>query len=302
MKKVTMKRMYLFGISLSLVLSLFAQKPIEVKEITCKFSHGEYPGVSLVIPEAKYDDIAKEWTKRLEKGTKSALTIDKGEYSIFGAQIQEISENPVNVYSILHSQDSAVLLEVSIELKPKEFLSKAYSEQEYAHVHDYLFQFGKEEYTNVANGQLNEEENKLKALEKELSSLQNAKSKLEKDIVEENNNILNYEDQIELLRSDASNLNEQIGQERKTLLGLKDEEAQKVKEKQIKDLEKDKDKMLKDVENYQKKIVDSKSNINTAEMDIETNINEQQAKTGEIQVQKRVLEGATIKLNTIMSY
>jgi hypothetical protein len=302
MKTEFIKRMGFLGLGLFTALTAFSQKPIVVEEIQCNFSHGDYPGLSLIIPEAKYDDVAKEWTKRLEKGTKSGLTVENGEYSIFGAQIADISENPINVYSILRAQDSAVQMDVAIELKPKEYLSRSQSEREFALVKDYLYQFGKEEYTQVANNQLKEEEKKLKSLEKELESMQNDKTKLEKDIVEENNDIVSHEDKIEMMKTDASNLNDQIGQERKTLLGLKDEEAKKLKEDQIKDLEKEKKKVLKEVENFQKKIVDCKSNINTAELDIESNLNAQLTKTGEIDAQALIVQSAINKLNTIMSY
>ena len=305
MKPHAIPRMTLLGISICLIFPLSplsAQKPLELEDIQCKFSHGDHPGLSLTIPETQYDDIAKAWTKKMEKGTKSDIAIENGEYSIFGAQLPEISENPVNVYSILRAKDSAIVLDVSIELKPKEFAAKSQSEKEYALFRDYLYQFGKEEYTSVADNQQKEEEKKLKMLEKELTSLNNAKTRLEKDIVSENANILEFEDKIALLKTDASNLNDQIGQEKTLLIGLKDEEAKKAKEEQIKDLEKDKKSILKDIENFQKRIVDSKSAIHKAELDIESNVNEQLAKTGEIDAQKVVVQAASTKLNTIMGY
>lgn len=302
MKKESIKRMYLFGIAVFFAVPLFAQQPIEVVEAECKFKHGNHPGLSLTIPEVKYDVIAKSWTKRLEKRTKSKIIVENGEYSIFGALMPEITENPLNVYSVLRSQDSAVVLEVSFELKPKEFLSKAQSEKEYALIKDHLYQYGKEEYTSVAEEQLKEEEKILKTMEKELNSLQDEKSKSEKNIVEENNKILNSTDQIDLLKKDASFLNDKLGEEKAALLKLDDEEMKKTKESQIKDLEKNKKKVLKNIEDLQKKNVDSNSAIHTAEMDIETNINNQLAKTDEIERQKLVVEKATNKLNTIMSY
>lgn len=302
MKKESVQRMFFAGIVLFLAFPLFAQKPIEVTEIQCKFSHGEYPGFSLTIPETNYEAIAKSWTKSLEKRTKSSIIVENGEYSIFGALMPEITEDPLNVYSILRSQDSAVVIDVSFELKPKEFLSRAQSEKEFALISDHLYQFGKEEYIKVAEDQLKDEEKILKTQEKELNSLQDEKSKLEKSIVEENNDILNNTDKIDLLTRDASFLNEKIGEEKAELLKLDDEEMQKTKESQIKELEKNKKKVLKDIEDLQKKNVDSKSDITTAEMDIETNVNNQLAKTDEIERQKLVVEKATIKLNTIMNY
>jgi chromosome segregation ATPase len=302
MKNEFIKRMFILGIITLFTIPLFAQKPIGFEEMQCVFSHGEYPGFKLTIPEADYDVITKSWIKELEKGTKSKIAIEGSEYSIFGAQISEISENSLNIYSIIRSQDSTIVLETSIEEKPKEFISKARSEKEFDKVKDYLYQFGKKEYTAIADNQLKEQERKLKNLEKEMSSLENTKSRLEKDIVEEQNDILSNNDKIELLKNDASNINSQIGDEKEILLGLKDDEAKKEKEAQIKDLEKDKKKVLNEIESLQKKIVDCNSNIQTDELDIESNINAQKLKQAEVEKQKIVVEKATTKLNTIMSY
>ncbi len=283
-------------------MPLFAQKPIGFEEMQCVFSHGEHPGYRLTIPEADYDVITKSWIKRLEKGTKSKIVIEGSEYSIFGARISEISENPLNIYSAIRAQDSTIILETSIEVKPKEFISKANSEEEFNKVKDYLYQFGKDEYTEIADNQLKEQERKLNTLEKDLSSLENTKSRLEKDIVEEQNEILGCNDKIELLKSDASTLNNQIGDENEILLGLKDDEAKKTKEAHIKDLEKNKKKVINEIESLQKKIIDCKSDIHTAELDIESNINSQKVKQSEIGQQNIVVERATAKLNTIKSY
>jgi len=195
-----------------------------------------------------------------------------------------------------------VVFDVAFEMKPKEFLSREQSEKEYALVMDFLKQFGKDEYTIVATDQLKQEEKKLSTLEKELSSLQNAKAKYEKTIVSNQNDILKYNDEIDLLKQDATQLNELIGKEKQTLLTLEAGETRDAKENQIKGLEKDKKRVMKEIESLQKKIVDSNSDIHIAELDIESNVNEQLAKTGEVDQQKLVVGKSTTKLNTIMTY
>ena len=302
MKNEFIKKMFLVGIVSCFAISLYAQKPIVVEETQCKFKHGEHPGFRLIIPETSYDAVAKTWTKKVEKRTKSKVVIEDGEYSIFGAVLIEISETPVNVYSVIRSQDSVVVFDFAFEMKPKEFLSREQSEKEYALVMDFLKQFGKDEYTIVATDQLKQEEKKLSTLEKELSSLQNAKAKYEKTIVSNQNDILKYNDEIDLLKQDATQLNELIGKEKQTLLTLEAGETRDAKENQIKGLEKDKKRVMKEIESLQKKIVDSNSDIHIAELDIESNVNEQLAKTGEVDQQKLVVGKSTTKLNTIMTY
>jgi hypothetical protein len=294
---------FLAGIAiLFLAMNLSGQKPIIVADKQIKFSHGEYPGFELTIPEVAFEDVSKSWIKKIEKGTKSKVTTNNGEFTIFGAQIDEIYPDPINIYSSLSSRDSLVLLNVTIELKPKEFVSRSQSIKEFNKAKTYLFEFGKEHYAEVAKEQLKTEEKKLKDLEKDLGSLQNNKAKLEESIVGEEKQIQENNDEIPILKEKAQNLNTQIGSENSVLVSLKDEEAIKEKEKYIKDLEKEKEKSLKEVENLQKKIVASNDAINRAKLEIETNLRDQSAKQAEIDLQKQVVNKADNKLNTILNY
>jgi hypothetical protein len=302
MKNKYLIKLGFLGLAAFVSVSLSAQKPIELTDIQCVFSHGTHPGYSLVIPEAKNEDVSKSWTKKLERKTKSKSVIENGEYSIFGALIEEISLNPINVYSIIRSIDSATVLEVSFELKPKEFLSKDLSEKEYAKVKNYLYRFGKEEYVEVAKNQLKNEEKILKTMKRETSSIRNKKEKLEKNIVEEQNKIYANNNEIDLLKVDASYKNNQIASEREVLLGISDAEAEKAKETQIKTLEKEKKKILKEIESLQKKSLECESNIHTAELDIEVNITSQKKKISEVNEQILKVDKSAAKLTAIMNY
>lgn len=287
---------------LFLTMNLAGQQPIILTDKQINFKHGEYPGFELTIPEVAYEDISKAWIKKIEKGTKSEITIDAGEFTIFGAQIDEIYSDPINIYSILSSRDYAVLLEVTVELKPKEFVSRSQSEEEFTKVKTYLFEFGKEHYATLAKEELKTEEKKLKDLEKDLESLQNDKTKMEKLIVEEKTQINESNDKITGLRQDAQNMNNQIGLEKSILINLEDEEAKKEKETQIKNIEKEKEKALKEVENLQKKIVDSNATIDRTNLEIETNLRDQSVKVAEIDIQRQAVNKAENKLNTILNY
>ena len=75
---------------LFLTMNLAGQKPIILTDKQINFKHGEYPGLELNIPEVAYEDVSKAWIKKIEKGTKSKVTVEEGECTIFGAQIDEI--------------------------------------------------------------------------------------------------------------------------------------------------------------------------------------------------------------------
>ena len=303
MKRNSILRSVITAILCILLIPLLdGQKPVIVNSESVTFSNGQYDGFTLVIPEVSYDEAAKAWIKVLEKGSKSKVVIENGEYSIQEAQISDIREQPLSVFSILSMKDSSILVKVAFEIDSNVFISRGQSEKEFAQATQFLFEFGKEQYTNLAEKELKAEEKTQNSLEKDLRSLQNAKTRLKKTIVDEEVNILGYNDKITLLKQDAQNLNNKIGVEKNTLMNLSDEEAIKAKESDIKDLEKSKDKVLKEIENLQKDIVESNAKIDRSKLDIESNIRDQSAKMAEIDKQKVNVSKAKNKLDAILNF
>lgn len=283
-------------------LGLYAQKPILLVEEEIEFRHGSHIGPSLTIPEVGYNTVEKDWTKLLEKGTKSKVQTEEGEHTIFGAQLDNISEEPINIYSVMTSADTSIILKVTFELKPKEYLSKETSPSEYTQAKLLLFNFGKGLYVDLAKEDFKAQERELRKLERELESLYNEKNKLERAIVNDEADIAEYTDKIAMLRQDAENLNNQLIRENELLLELEDNEQRVDKEKEIEKIEKEKEKALKTAESLEKKILLRQSSIERAKLDIETNIKEQASKIDAIEVQKPITNEAERKLNTIESY
>lgn len=287
---------------LLITLSLQAQQPITIVEKQIKFSHGEYPGLSMEIPEVSYDEVTKELTKRIEKGTKSKVQVHKGEYSIFGAQMDAISLDPINLYTSIHSADSSVTIDIIYEIKPKEYLSNSTFVVEYEKAKANLFEFGKDLYSDHAKGLLKDEQKTLQKLEQELESLRSNKEKLEKSILSENSSINECNNQILLLNQEAQSYNAMIAKERSGLLNMEESEAKSAKEDEIKDLEKKKKKAQNASENNQKKVLSSQTNIDHANLDIQTNTHEQSTKMADIEKQKAITLAAEQKYNTILEY
>jgi hypothetical protein len=304
-KLYTMKLLRTLTVTLPVLLvasGLLGQKPVVLIEKQVKFSHGEYTGLSLTIPEVKYNDVSKAWTKILEKGTKSKIQIENGELTIFGAKLSEVYPEPINLYCILSTIDSAVILEATYELKPKLYLSKDLTPAEYSKARDMMFNFGKDLYISLAEEELKREEKALKKAESDLNSLQNSKEKLEKSIVSDNTDIEQLTNKIALLRQDASNYNDQLVKEREALPEIVGEEAKASKEKEIANLEKSKEKALRDIEDSEKKILLRKSDIERSKLDIESNLQNQQLKLADVDRQKQITLHAENKLKTIMGY
>jgi hypothetical protein len=292
-----------FGILTVLSASVlaFGQKPVKVEETRIKFTHGEYPGIVLTIPEVDYSTIDKDWRSNLEQGTKSDVVIENGELSIFGAKISDISESPLNVYSRIKTVDSAVILETVFMLKPNEFISSDQFAKEFSQAKNYLFVFGRSQYTSVAKEQLKGEEKTLKILEQKLETLYSEKTRLEKSIVDSKNKISQNQDEIGILKNDLINLNDQLTAEKAALSLLKNEEAIKQKESEIKTIEKNKKKSMDNITDDEKSIVDNTSAIDAANLNITTNLGEQENVKYQINGQKLVVQAAETKLKNIVN-
>ena len=159
-----------------------AQKPIYVSEDSLKIGNSLLPGLSVTIPEAGYEKTLKEWLKDLQGGTKSKVITENNEMSIFGAKIRSVSPNPINVYSKLVELDSMLQLFASFELKKDQYIERSADEAVFNQAKDYLKNFSKSQYIAIVKDQADAEEKKLRELQKELSSLENEKSRMQKSI------------------------------------------------------------------------------------------------------------------------
>ena len=282
-------------------LGIKAQQPIIVVEDTLEIGKFRMPGLSVTIPETDYDKAVKTWIKDLESGTKSKVMTERDEMSIFGARLKKISPNPVNIYSKIVKLDSMLKLYVSIETKKDEYIEKA-NNAEFIKVHDYIKEFAKNQYTDVAKAQADAEEKKLKDLQKELSSLENEKSKMLKTIQTDNASILSEKDNITRQNLELNSVDVSLKEQSSMLAGMEDGPAQKEKASQVKELEKRKKKALNEIDSSEKKIKKSNEAIEKANKAIPENELMQQNLRDQIILQEGVYQKYANKLNTIKSY
>ena len=131
-------------------LGINAQKPITISDDTLQIGKSVLPGMSVTIPEVDYDKALKTWIRDLQTGTKSKVVTENGEMSIFGAKIKAISSNQINVYSKLIKLDSMLQLFASFETKKDQYIERSSGEPEYAKAQDFLKEFAKNQYIEVA--------------------------------------------------------------------------------------------------------------------------------------------------------
>ena len=283
-------------------LGINAQKPIIVSEDTLQIGKSLVPGLSVTIPEVDFEKALKTWTRDLQTGTKSKVVTENGEMSIFGAKIKAISPNQINVYSKLIKLDSMLQLIASFETKKDQYIERSSGEPEFAKAQDYLKEFAKSQYIDVAKEQADAEEKKLRDLQKELSSLENEKSKMQKGIQTDNSTIASEKENITIQNNELNTVSAALIEQNSQLTAMEEGPAKKEKAEQIKELEKRKKKAQNSIESSEKKINRSDSDINQATGDIPRNERMQEKVREQIFQQEAVYQRFADKLKKIKSY
>lgn len=265
-----------------------AQSPVVVSDDTISIGNSSMPGFSVIIPEVEYNETLRSWKKLLESGTKSKAVQDNEAITIFGARVKSISPNPVNMYSRMINVDSAVNLQVAIELSKDQYTGNAERED----ARNYLFDFAKDQYLSLANQQLKDEEKKLRDLEKDLNSLEKGKSKMEESISKNNSLISTERERLIVLNNELNLLSPGMGT---TDPVTEDSEAFKEREKQIKQKTKEIRSSEKKISNAEKEIRDAKNSI-PKNMDLQINAR------GLVDQQEAVVRSYEQKVDKIKSY
>jgi hypothetical protein len=275
---------------------------IEVSDVKLKVGSSEMPGLSVTIPEVDYEKTLKDWTKMLESGTRSNVVQENNEMSIFGANIKDISDDPVNVYSVLTNADSVLTLQAAFELKKDEFIERTVNDENYANARKVVFDFAKNQYIDLASEQLKEEEKKLRSLESELSSLERDQVRMEKSTRSNKQLIAEEREKIELLNNELVSLSTEIlGQSNKQGSMASGEVAEQSSD-YIKDLEKQKKKVSKDLETSERKISKAEKEIEDNQRETPQNTNLQESAREEVSRQEAIVQGYTEKLNAIKDF
>jgi len=286
---------FLIGIS-----EVNAQKAITLAEDSVKFGNRYFPGFWLTIPEVKQETVKAAWIKAIEKGTKSKVTTDKNEISIFGAIIADITKSSVNIISKTVDQDSLTMLFVSVETSRDNFVGS--SSGEYAKLSKYLNKFAKYQYVISAKNQLSAEDGTLGNLEKELKTTRKSKEKFEKSIQSSKVRITEQNDNKAAKNKELEILEIRINNSSTLLSTLVDEDAKKAKKSELKDLQKKKKSLLKDINSADNAISKANTSIEDEQAEIKSNMVKQRELGDKISQQKLVVAKYKQKLKTIEDY
>lgn len=279
-----------------------AQKPILLAEDSVVHGTGRYPGLTVTIPEVGYDRTVKNWIRELQSGTRSRMVTERGDMSIFGANIRDISANPMNIYSKVVSQDTAVQLQVIFELKKDQYISKANGDAELLAAREYLREFAKNQYIDLIRDEVAYEEKQLRDLNFELNSLMNAKMRMERSIQSNRTLITEMKDNIALKNEELARVSSELITENSQLTSMDEGSAKEKKKSKIKELERHKKRILNEIESSENRIKRAETDISEAERNIpQNNVNQRDLRT-KIAKQEEVVKKFQNKLNTVKAY
>jgi hypothetical protein len=294
--KKTLIAVLLIIISFSMIN---AQIPIAVSEDSIKIGKNLLPGFSVNIPECDYNKVLDIWKRELQSGTKSKVVTENNEMTIFGANLKNLTPNPVNVYSSLVRLDSMLMLYVSLEKKKDEYIERSSSVAEFIKVKDYLKQFAKDRYTEVAKGQADAEDKKLYNLQRELSSLENEKSRMLKSIFSDSTEIIAEQNNIVVQNEELRKVEEALKEQNTLLEKTVDGAARKDISEQIKELEKRKKKAISSVGSSENKISKAKNSMEKTRNEIPVNEQKQIIKIEQVSRQEAISMSYAAKLKKI---
>jgi chromosome segregation ATPase len=279
-----------------------AQQPLIISEDSLKIGNSSLPALTINIPEAGYEKTLKAWTRELQSGTKSKVVTENGEMSIFGAKIKDISQNPLNIYSKLTAVDSALQLTASFELKKDQYIERGSNEADFNKASIFLKEFARSQYIDVAKDQADKEEKILRDLQKELSSLENEKSRLQRSIQSNYSTISDAKENITIQNNELTTVNTTLVEQNNQLSTMEPGPAQKEKTEAIKDLEKRKKKAMNALESAENKINRANNDIDKANAEIPRNERMQEKVQDQIVAQEAVYQKYADKLKRIKAY
>jgi hypothetical protein len=277
---------------------VFAQEPIVISDDTLLFGQSYMPGYSVVIPEADYDNTMKEWIKKLQSGTKSSVVNEDGRMTIFGARIKTISENPLNVYSVLTRQDSSLILQSAFELKKDQFTGSA----EYESVRSYLLNFAKERYLEIVSRKAEVERTKLRGLQRKMAALQRVQDRLQGSDKKNLQIMYTEKERLPDLKEELNAVSSDISDYNNRLRSMSVEEINSMGPHYLKNLERKKKRTESAIRTSETRLGKAEKILQDNRIEIPENIRSQESLRPKLSEQESIVRQYEDKLEIIKGY
>ncbi len=218
-----MKKFFLSFVALLMVaLSSTWAQTLEIKEDDKAMSQGSKPSVSTTLPGVTIKFAEKSWKKFADEWDgKNKKNKDLNEWFVDNAKIAAIGgANTVDVYARLEEAGSNVNVTMWFDLGGGFVNSKDYPEKE-KEAESLLRRFGVQTLQDMTKERINEEQDKLKNMEKKLRNLVSDNADYHKDIDNAKDKIRKAEASIASNEKDQATSKASIETQQKALESIK---------------------------------------------------------------------------------
>lgn len=214
-----MKRHIVFAALSIFTLTVTAQK-IVVKEDNKKIAGANNPVLVVVISVADQATVEKAW-KSLMKDYGAKVTFGN-EILAKDATFKDMSNKTVDVYAVDETEkDGSVKFTVAFDMGGA-FVSSSNNGDKYKIAEKLVREFAVDVSKDAVSDKLKDEKKKQKAYENNLSDLQKAENKLEKEIADYQERIKEDQKDIETNKSDQEKATKQIEDQKKVVSTVQD--------------------------------------------------------------------------------
>lgn len=286
-----MKHFYFLSAFLLVAICALSQKKIEVEIGQKNMSKGTQTAITVLIPEAKPNDVEPVWKKYVNNRSvgervgnlatqvgnifkseekqvnRDKLKVEKIGDELYVKSIEQdmITKHSVDIYARMIELPEGCQFNTFFQYSDSVFINEANADpDQIQNMKSYIHDFGVLAYQNVVDDQIKEAKKEVSKQEGVLKDLESDSKKEEKNITRLEVDIQETEAEIVGIESDIKRLDEKIAAQKITFSGLKKgtPEYDTGKSEQ-KDLAKEKAK-------YFNKIKSAKSKIKSKQMDIKS--------------------------------
>lgn len=306
-----MKRLFFLSWGILMAVHAFSQYRVEVETDEKKMSKGNQTAFTVMIPDAKTDEIAVLWKKYVNirpsgeridnlntqignifrskenrvKRENLKMIRNGDELFIRSVEIDRISNYPMDVYARLTQLPEGCQLSAFFQYTDSVFLNELnVDENKIILLQSYVRDFGVEAYKTVMDKNIKLASKEVSKEQNRLKELQANTLREEKSILRNETAIQEFKDRIAQLKADSASLIETIdlrGQEIEAM--DKDSVEYMLLEKELTELEKQKIR-------YAREIKTLKTRIKSRELDIESARNQITSNELEMDNQVKVIE------------
>jgi len=255
-----MRLRLMFSIVLLIIgLVTFSQEDfLKVENDTIGMSRGEQVAYIIYIPEVTLDRTEHNWKKQFSKVSASPITYKTNEILIKKAKLRDITDKPINIYSLLIKPDNGrvkiiAFFEIdSVFFTP--FKTQTVEDEKINYgIQNLLIRFARSEYVSLLKDKLFDAKSKFRVSNSQLKKLERENEKLLKDKASLGLKVKNNATELRGLENDNTRLIQQIEDKKDAIASIRDDdELFEIGKKQLKILKKEKRKVDKSIEKITK--------------------------------------------------